>query len=121
MHRERTTERRQRDGAEAGVYYRERLTTEALHLRSYDHRRGYDLTVEARRLDGERTFERRYYLPPGEAVDEDDLPAGVYELTVTLDNDDSEQLRCRLDAAPGHTAVIEVGNGTLSLTQGLVG
>ena len=120
MNRERADERRGRAASSARTRQSGQLATELLHLRSYDHRRGYDLDVEARSVDGGRAVERRYYLQPGEAVSERNvLPPGVYELTVTLDNDEEKRLRCRLDASPDHTAVVEVGNGVISLTRGL--
>lgn len=122
MQRERNDDSSRRVDDAAGVYARQQrdLTTEQLHLRSHDHRWAYDIDVVVRRVDGERAFERRYYLQPGETISEPDvLPPGEYRLTVTLDNDHSEELRCHVDASPGHTAVVEVGNGVLSVTEGL--
>jgi hypothetical protein len=98
------------------------LTTEQFHLRSHDHRWSYDVDVTVRRVDGTRVFERRYYLQPGEVISERDvLPSGEYRLSVTLDNDRSGERRCRVGSSPAHTAVIEVGNGVLSVTEGLTG
>lgn len=98
------------------------LVTESFHLRSYDHRRGYDLEVEVESLNGEAGFERRYYLQPGQTVSElDAVPSGAYEVRATMDNCVRRHLACRIDSAPEHTVVIEVGNGALSLTEGLAG
>jgi hypothetical protein len=123
MQRERDrTRRRREDDAGGGIYVRERArtTTEDIHVRSHDHRWAYDLDVEVRWPDGEAAFTRRYYLQPGEAIAEvDALPPGEYELRVTRDNEQTEMRRCRIDDTPGHTAVVEVGNGVLSLTEGL--
>lgn len=46
------------------------------------------------------------------------LRDGVYEIQATLDNGHREVLHYRVDASPAHTAVIEVGNGVISLTEG---
>lgn len=101
---------------------REVVGSEDLHVRNYDHRWGYDLTVEVREPDGTMVFEKRYYLQPGQVESElGVLAEGEYEFRATLDNLQEEQLRCRVDPAPEHTAVIEVGNGALSLTEGLLG
>lgn len=93
---------------------------EDLHVRNYDHRWGYDLCIEARDDSDEVLLEKRYYLQPGQVESEVGvLPHGDYEIRVTLDNLREEVLHCRIDADPSNTAVIEVGNGALSLTEGL--
>lgn len=96
--------------------------SEALHIRSYDHQRSYDLDVELMTADGETVFRERYYLLPGHTESEASIvPRGDYELRVTLDNKNEETLECQIDSTPEHTAVIEVGNGALALTEGLQG
>ena len=94
--------------------------TEDLHLRSYAHEWAYDITVEVRTPDGDVAFAAEYYLRPGDAESEiDALPPGEYEIRATLDNDRRETATCRIGPEPDRTAVIEVGNGVLSLTEGL--
>lgn len=96
------------------------VTSEAIHIRNYDHQWGYDLDVAVTTPDGDPVFRERYYLQPGGSISEDDVvPSGEYELHVTLDNSHHERLQCRISSAPGHTAVVEVGNGALGLTEGL--
>jgi hypothetical protein len=98
------------------------LRAEQVFLRSFDHRRGYDLEVELRRPDGEPVLDRRYYLPPGGTASELDLDVdGRYAVRVTMDNGVSRERECRVGPAPADTLVVEVGNGALSLTQGLAG
>lgn len=90
-------------------------------IRNYDHQRGYDLDLRAV-AGGETVFERRYSLPPGEVERESYvLPSGTYEVGVTLEHGRRRRLTCRIDSAPTHTALVEVGNGGLSLTEGLRG
>lgn len=94
--------------------------SEVLYIRSYDHQWAYDLDVEIMTEDGVTVFQERYYLLPGHIESESNVvPDGDYQLRVTLDNSYSETLDCRIDSSPDHTAVIEVGNGALALTEGL--
>lgn len=101
---------------------RDVIQSEDIHVRNYDDQWGYDLSIEAVNDDGDVAFERRYYLPPGRVESElDVLSAGKYEIHVTMDNLKHETIQCRIDSDPAHTVVTEVGNGALSLTEGLRG
>jgi hypothetical protein len=94
--------------------------TEDVLIRNYDHERGYDLRLTVRARTDETTFRNRYYLQPGEIVSEcDQLPSGDYEVAVTLDDRQESSDTHRIDSSADHTVVIEIGNGALSLTEGL--
>jgi hypothetical protein len=94
--------------------------TEDILIRNYDHQRGYDLHLVVVSHAGETVFQKRYYLQPGAIVSECDLLLSAdYEITVTLDNTQEASGHYRIDSSPDHTAVIEIGNGALSLTEGL--
>ena len=96
------------------------VRSEELHLRSYAHEWAYDVAVEVVAPDGDVAFEADYHLRPGDAESEvDALPAGTYEIRATLDNDTHKTATCRIGSDPDRTAVIEVGNGVLSVTEGL--
>lgn len=100
----------------------ESVGSEAIHIRNYDHQYGYDLSIEAVDTHGDVVFAKRYYVQAGyEECEHDVLPSGDYLLRATLDNLQEAELDCRVDAAPEHTAVVEIGNGALSLTEGLQG
>jgi len=89
-------------------------------LRNYDQQWGYELELEMIKAAGDSVFEKQYYLPPGHVASElEAVPAGEYEVRATLDNQKDETMECAIDADPRQTLVIEVGNGVLSLTQGL--
>jgi hypothetical protein len=93
---------------------------EEIYIRNYDHQWGYDLDLVVTTPDGDVVFRKRYYLQPGQTVSEHDpLPSADYEFHVTLDNSQEESRQCRVDSSLDHTAVIEVGNGVLSVTEGL--
>lgn len=94
--------------------------TEDLHVRSYAQEWACDVAVEVATPDGDVVFDADYYLQPGDAESElDALPPGEYEIRATLDNETRETAQCRISPSPHRTAVIEVGNGVLSLTEGL--
>lgn len=94
--------------------------TEDLHVRNYDVRRTYDVAVSAESDSGTREFERRYTLRPGQCRSLTGvLPDGTYDVTVALDPVSEETVACRIGPAPEATALVEVGNGVVSVSQGL--
>ena len=94
--------------------------SEDLHVRSYAHETGYDLEIELADDDGSVAFHDRYYLQPGATKSEVDIvPDGEYEVRAVLDGDRKMVSRCRIGSGLAETAVVEVGNGVLSLTAGL--
>lgn len=93
--------------------------SEEIHIRNFDTSRSYDLTVEVRDSEG-LAFASRYYLTPGKTVSElGQLPPDEYEVRVELDGRRQQTVRCEIDETPEGTALIEVGNGTVSVTEGL--
>ncbi|SDJ93382.1 hypothetical protein SAMN05216226_11250 [Halovenus aranensis] len=93
--------------------------SEELHLRNFDLNREYTLTVQVSDGDG-LVFANRYYLTPGKTVSElGRIPPGEYEVRVELDGRRQQTATCEIDRTPRETALVEVGNGTVSLTQGL--
>jgi hypothetical protein len=95
-------------------------SNEDILIRNYDHRSGYDLHLTVITHPDNTTFQKRYYLPPGAVVSECDLlPSIDCKITAVLDDVQEASRHCRIDSSPDHTAVIEIGNGTLSLTEGL--
>lgn len=93
--------------------------SEELHIRNFDVSRAYDLTVEVHDSDG-LVFANRYYLTPGKTASETErLPPGEYGIRVELDGRRQTSARCTIDGTPDRTALIEVGNGTVSVTEGL--
>lgn len=93
--------------------------TEEIHIRNFDFSRTYDLTVEVYDADG-LVFASRYYLTPGKTVSERGrLPPGEYEIRVELDGRRERRLHCEIDDTPDKTALVEIGNGTVSVTEGL--
>ena len=99
---------------------RETPRSEDIHLRNYDREWGYDLEVTVRGSGDEPVFESRYYCQPGEVIAvENVLAPGEYEVRVELDNRREVAAECRVSSAPDHTVRVELGNGTVSLSEGL--
>lgn len=96
--------------------------TRDAHLRNYDPYREYDLALTLRDDDGQVCFEETYYFQPGQSVTVcDALDPGRYEVTAVLDATRRETATCRVGPAPAHTILVELGNSTVSVTQGLYG
>lgn len=94
--------------------------SEDILIRNYDHQSGYDLHLVVVTNAGSTVLQNRYYIQPGETVSECDLLSSAnYGVTVTLDSTQETSGHCRIDSSPDHTAVIEIGNGALNLTEGL--
>lgn len=92
---------------------------EDVHLRNYDFDRAYDLELVVE--DGDETvLSRRFYARPGWSRSLSEcLPAGDYEIVVSLDGQVTERGRCRIGDDPDDSVLIECGNGCVSITQGL--
>jgi hypothetical protein len=95
--------------------------TEDIHIRNYDTRESHTLWVRVVE-DGTCVFERSYRLRPGEAESElDALPEGEYDVEVELDGLRRRVGRCEVGEGPERTVLVEMGNGTVSVTEGVVG
>lgn len=95
------------------------LRTEEVHLRNFDPDRTYDLTVRVRDDDGP-VLDETYTLPPGATRSElGELPPGLYEVTVDLGGGGRETARCAVGESAEHTVLVELGNRTVSVTEGL--
>lgn len=93
--------------------------SEEIHIRNFDTTQSYDLTLSVC-MDDETVLSNTYHLTPGRRISEIyQLPPGVYDVEVTLDSRQRETARCEIGSAPERTALIEIGNGTVSVTQGL--
>jgi hypothetical protein len=92
---------------------------ETIVLRSYDGSRTRTATV--RLLAGDDTvFERTYRLPPLSVVSVHlRLDRGVYRVDARLDADHADSAECLLGSAPTETAFVEVGNGLVSVAEGV--
>ncbi len=94
-------------------------TFDAVRVRNYDHRQRHAVTVAVDSPDGDRLLSDRFSLPPGESGrSRAALPAGEYDLHVLVDGVERARTTCRLSRSPSDTAVVELGNGAVSVTSG---
>ena len=99
---------------------RDRSLSEDIFIRSYDQQTGYDIEVEVEDRAGQVVFRHRYYIRPCQTEHvSNEFDPGAYEIRVRVDNGEETARRCRIGDTLEGTAVIEVGNGALSLTEGL--
>jgi hypothetical protein len=94
------------------------VTDERLVLRSYDGAETQRVTVRLRAGD-DVVAERSYALPPLSVTSVRlRLDRGVYRVDARLDgaSDDAE---CLLGDAPTETAFVEIGNGLVSVAEGV--
>lgn len=96
-----------------------RAVTEDVFIRNYDVRQGYDLTIWI--CDGaEHVYESRFHLTPGANRSVlDGIPPGIYDVTVELDGYRRESCQCAIGPESDRTVLVELGNGTVSVTEGL--
>lgn len=93
--------------------------SEEIHIRNFDIERTHNLTLKVRDSQG-LAFATRYQLTPGKTASEiGQLPPGEYEVSVELNNQRRQTTRCEVDRTLDKTILVEVGNGTVSVTEGL--
>lgn len=108
------------DGGAGERASRQSPRSEDIYMRNYDPYWGYDLDVRVLGRGEEPVFESSYCLQPGEGRSVENVIApGEYEVVVELDARHEARADCRVSSAPDHTIHVELGNGTVSLTEGL--
>jgi hypothetical protein len=94
--------------------------SEDIFVRSYDASETYRLTVVLAALDGEERYRSTYHLRPGQAVSElGAVRPGEYQVRVAVDGTQRASRPCRIGDSVSRTALVEVGNGIVSVSQGL--
>jgi hypothetical protein len=94
--------------------------SEDVHIRNYDAQQEHGITIEVRTPENDVVLTKQYHLQPGETRSELDLlPNGEYELRVALDDGTVDALQCRIGDSADQTAVVELGNGVVAVTEGV--
>lgn len=92
---------------------------EAVRLRNYDHWQGHSVRVAVSPPGGEPVIEERHFLAAGRSARvAESLAPGEFEVAVRVDGVDRARTTVELDATAAGTAVVELGNGVVSLTEG---
>lgn len=86
-------------------------------LRNYDHWEGHSVRLAVVSRDGEEVYSGRRYLAPEQAAQlREPLSGGDYEVRVWIDGVERARRTCRIGASSSGTAVVEIGNGVVSVT-----
>ena len=92
---------------------------ELVRVRNYDHRQGHSVRVRVAAPGGETDCADRQYVQPGRTTSVSGrLAPGRYRLRVWVDGVERARTTCRLDDRPSGTAIVELGNGVVSVTCG---
>ncbi|MFB6352797.1 MAG: hypothetical protein ABEJ92_01810 [Halobacteriales archaeon] len=91
----------------------------AVRLRNYDHHRGHAVRVTATDSEDQVAFADRVFLAAGQTTRMTaTIDPADYALRVRVDGIERTTVTCRLDDTPSGTAVVELGNGAVSVTAG---
>lgn len=94
-------------------------TDEVLRARNYDVETSHTVWIHVVD-DGEQRLETTRRLRPGETrTVAEAIPPGEYDIEVGIDGLRREVGRCRVGPDPERTALVEVGNGVVSVTEGV--
>lgn len=98
----------------------EPIQREAIHVRNYDVHASHTVAITVLDTAGRPVFESRYHLRPGQTESERGvLSPGTYTVRVRCDGIARECETCRVGPHPSRTAVVELGNGAVSVSEGL--
>lgn len=94
---------------------------ECLTIRNYDSHIAHQVTVRFYDANEDIVFERSYTLSPLDVVSVSQrLDRAVYRVDVELDGERSADAECLIGSGPNETALVEIGNGLLSVTEGVM-
>jgi hypothetical protein len=95
------------------------LGTESISIRNYDTAVVHEPTITVIDASGTIVFDRPVPVDPLKTVSiQTQLNRGVHDVTVTAEYASSTSAECLLGDAPSECAVIEFGNGTVTVTDG---
>ncbi len=94
--------------------------SERIVLRNYDHEFSYEVSVTVTAESGQIIYNKQHYLLPQE-YDRilHGFPEDRYRMEASYENQRKALEGVQLDENHENSALIEIGNGTLSLTRGL--
>lgn len=96
------------------------VSDRSLVVRNYDGNEAHDVTVTFLGPDGDRAFARTLAVAPLETVAiQTRLERAVYRVRVRVDGGETDSTECLVGSGPDETALVETGNGTVSVVEGL--
>ncbi len=95
------------------------VSGESLVLRNYDGAEAHDVTVNFYDLGADLAFQRDYRLSPGTVLSVSSrLERGVYRIEARLADGPNAMAECLVGSGPDETALVEIGNGLVSISEG---
>jgi hypothetical protein len=89
-----------------------------LHVRNYHVHASHTVEVTVFADPDSVTFSKRYHLNPGQSENERDvLSAGTDTVEIRRDRLRRDRAQCDVGDGSDQTAMIEIGNGAISITQ----
>jgi hypothetical protein len=117
----RDADRQQRDTGRGRRDQSESRHDDAVAVRNYDGRTSHEVTVRFLDAGDEVALERTYTLSPGDVLSvATRVERGVYRVEAHLEDGESASTECLVGTGPGETALVEIGNGLVSVSEGLV-
>jgi hypothetical protein len=96
------------------------VSGETLVLRNYDSEQEHDVTVRFLNADSGNAFQQTYTLAPGAVMSISfRLQRAVYRVEVSVDDGGTANAKCLIGSGPDETALIKVGNGLVSVAEGV--
>jgi len=109
--------------SETDTQVRERrvVSDETLVVRNYDGNDAHEVDVTFLDADGDVAVSRTLTVAPLETIAiETRLKRGVYLVRARLDTGETDSAECLVGSGPTETALVETGNGAVSVAEGLV-
>ncbi|MFB6297946.1 MAG: hypothetical protein ABEH56_05450 [Salinirussus sp.] len=120
MSPETTQERRRTTREEAPTETRQFVSEESIVIRNYDGQQAHRVTVTMLDMDGQQSFEQTYDLDPREVVSVSTrLDRTVYRIEVETGTGRTASVDCLVGSGPDETALVELGNGLVSVSEGV--
>jgi len=92
---------------------------ESLICRNYDSERAHEVTVRFVGADDEVAFRRTYAVEPQSVLSVGlRLPRAVYRVEARVDDEHETGAECLVGSGPHETALVEIGNGLVSVAEG---
>jgi hypothetical protein len=96
------------------------ISNESLILRNYDDDSAHDLHVRFVDHEGAVAFDRTVSVAPRETVSiQTRLERAVYRVTVRMETGATARADCLLGSDPSECAMVETGNGLVSVVEGV--
>ncbi|MFA9516628.1 hypothetical protein ACERIT_05340 [Halopenitus sp. H-Gu1] len=97
------------------------VSQESLVLRNYDGTEANEVTIRLVDSDESVTFDGTYALRPGSSKSiHVRLDRGVYVVEACLNGGKTDRAECLIGSGPDETALVEVGNGLVSVVEGVI-